>query len=118
VGSAGGAGSVGGAGGAGAGGAGAGGAGTGVGFGAGAGAGVGDDVAFEIREFHKRQRDMLGRVLALETRNEQLLRDGAVLAGEMARLWEVQAAVHVVLQAAAAEGSAAAYALIKGVRKA
>ena len=89
---------------------------SGVGSGGGGGGGGAsreDVIAGEIREFHKRQRDMLGRVLALEVRNEQLLRDSAGLAGEMTRLWEMQAAVHVVLQAAAAEGSQAAYALVK-----
>lgn len=67
----------------------------------------------EIKDFHKRQKDMLGKILAMENRNDQLTRDNAILLGELGKLQEQQAAIHSILQSAAAEGVEAIYTLLK-----
>ena len=72
-----------------------------------------DRTSREIKDFHKRQKEMLGKILAMENRNEQLTRDNAILLGELGKLQEQQAAIHSILQAAAAEGVEAIYTLLK-----
>jgi hypothetical protein len=94
---------------------------TGAGAGAGAVAGVGAvagspglGLPGEIKEFNKRQQVMLSSIVALEGYTSKLTHDTAQLSGEVARLFEAQSAVHLVLQAAAAEGVEAAFSLVKG----
>jgi hypothetical protein len=70
------------------------------------------DLVLELSTFHRRQREMMAKVISMEARNVQLSKNNAILLQELQEVMRAQSVVQQVLAEAAGESHDAIQALL------